>query len=65
MVNNKVSNVTIVNQGSINGKVSGIKSQGTIDSILNSGTISGGSHYGVYVNGGSVESIENQKDGVI
>ncbi|EGK8085259.1 hypothetical protein IO401_001527, partial [Campylobacter lari] len=58
---NNNTNVTIDNQGSINGKVSGIKNEGkTIESLNNTGTIHGGSHYGIYNNvNGVINTLDN------
>ncbi|QOR00647.1 autotransporter outer membrane beta-barrel domain-containing protein [Campylobacter sp. 2014D-0216] len=61
MVNSSANNVTIDNQGVIKGSVSGIKVEGsTANKVTNSGTIQGGSHYGVFASGGAtIHSIEN------
>ncbi|EAJ5681757.1 hypothetical protein BXA13_05465, partial [Campylobacter lari] len=61
MVNESANNVTIDNQGSINGNVSGIKVEGgKVSTINNTGSIHGGSHYGIYLTpNASIENFSN------
>ncbi|HHP0356765.1 TPA: hypothetical protein ACRZSW_001317, partial [Campylobacter lari subsp. concheus] len=61
MVNGSANNVTIDNQGSINGKVSGVKVEGgKVSTINNTGSIHGGSHYGIYLTpNASIDNFSN------
>nr|MCR6566518.1 hypothetical protein [Campylobacter lari] len=56
---------SLTNQGTIYGSVSGVKNLGHINLIDNSGTIQGKDYYGIYANSGTIQTINNQENGLI